>query len=413
MCVRGSISLEVVRLSFPASVAAGIVRGVNGVSRRTGRGLGTVLGGRVGLALNPRLLQRLARGRDAILVTGTNGKTTTTAMITAGWGHTVATNRTGANMPAGLVAALAQDANKRAVLEVDEAYLGRALDEIGPTVTVVLNLSRDQLDRATEVRSLAQRWQREFANGPRGVVVANASDPLVVYAVAGAPKVRWVAAPQAWREDTRSCPNCTQPLRFDETWSCACGLREPAATTTIDDDGAITIDGVSVALELHIPGFFNRVNAAFALTALAERGVPIRDAVERLMGIEAVAGRYEHRMWRGRRVRLLLAKNPAGAAALVAACLGTTDELWLSLNSGIADGRDPSWIYDAPFEQLAGRTVYCLGERRLDMATRLTYGGVDAVVVDDLATVTGRTADVTVIANYTAFRTMLAESSPC
>ena len=135
----------------------------NRLSRALGRGRGTVAGGRVGLALDPRLLGELARGRRVALVSGTNGKTTTTRMLVAALGgasRPVASNDTGANMPAGHVAALAGSApGTDAVLEVDEGYLGALIEDTDPRVVVLLNLSRDQLDRISEVRMLAERWR--------------------------------------------------------------------------------------------------------------------------------------------------------------------------------------------------------------------------------------------------------------
>src|SRR5580658_6162885 len=133
-------------------LAAVAVRTVNRVSRLTGRGSGTVVGGRVGMRIAPDLVTSLARGRTVILVSGTNGKTTTTSMIVAGWGGPVTTNETGANMPAGHVAALAQSRSEHVALEVDEAWLADTLASTRPHAVVLLNLSRDQMDRANEVR---------------------------------------------------------------------------------------------------------------------------------------------------------------------------------------------------------------------------------------------------------------------
>src|SRR5271154_2613026 len=147
------------RPSLRDAVATGAVRTVNRLSRLTSRGSGTVIGGRVGLVIAPDLLKKLARGRDIVLVSGTNGKTTTTAMIAAGWGEGTTTNATGSNMPEGHVAALAESKSPHVVLEVDEAWLGDVTRATKPRVVTLLNLSRDQLDRANEVRRLAERWR--------------------------------------------------------------------------------------------------------------------------------------------------------------------------------------------------------------------------------------------------------------
>ena len=89
------------------------------------------------------------------------------------------------------------------------------------------------------------------------------------------------------------------------------------------------------------------------------------------------------------------------------------DEVWVAINAQTADGKDPSWLYDAPFERLVGHNVRCLGERRLDLATRLEADGVVATVVDDLNVLTLSQGPVTLIANYTAFRQWMGESTPC
>ncbi|OYV58189.1 MAG: hypothetical protein B7Z69_10015, partial [Actinobacteria bacterium 21-73-9] len=134
------------------------VLAVNRLSRVLGRGQGTVIGGRAGLALDPTLLGELARGRTVVLVSGTNGKTTTTALVAAGWGGPVAVNDTGSNMVQGHVAALAGRPGVPAALEVDESWLPGIAAATRPAVVVLLNLSRDQLDRASEVRRVALRW---------------------------------------------------------------------------------------------------------------------------------------------------------------------------------------------------------------------------------------------------------------
>src|ERR1035437_8705868 len=139
-------------LSLRARVARVAVLVVNWLSRVSGRGSGTVAGGRVGLAICPNLLGQLAKDRIVILVSGTNGKTTTSAMAVTGWGSDVTANATGANMAAGHVAALVGSHHPRVVLEVDEAWLPDVVRSTRPAVVVLLNLSRDQLDRASEVR---------------------------------------------------------------------------------------------------------------------------------------------------------------------------------------------------------------------------------------------------------------------
>jgi lipid II isoglutaminyl synthase (glutamine-hydrolysing) len=393
----------------PDRFAAAAVTLVNAVSRALGRGEGTVVGGRVGLALDPHLLGAVARGRPVVLVSGTNGKTTTTAMVARGWGTAVATNDTGSNMREGLVAALAGTGRIPAALEVDESWLAGVAAQTRPRVVTLMNLSRDQLDRANEVRRVALRW-REMCATLDATVVANAADPLVAFAAETASRVVWCDVPTPWRRDAVSCPHCTRPIRWGPAgWSSPCGFAQPSATTTLRGDDLV-IDGARVELALSLPGAMNRANAALALTALAQVGVDPADAAGRLSGIAEVAGRYARRRWRGGDLRLILAKNPAGFAAALEECVTGEGALWIAVNDRVADGKDPSWLYDVPFEQLAGRVVTCLGERRLDLATRLDYGGVTVVVAD--APPDPPSGPVTLIANYTAFQEWNARTSP-
>jgi lipid II isoglutaminyl synthase (glutamine-hydrolysing) len=390
------------------------LQAVNWASRASGRGAGTVAGGRVGLAIAPHLLANLAQNRTIIVVSGTNGKTTTTALCVAGWGGQVATNDTGANMPAGHVAALAASSDVNVVLEADEAWLGDVVRSTKPTVVVLLNLSRDQLDRANEVRQMAERWRQCFLSSENAqvVVIANANDPLVVYAAIDAPNVRWCDVPTSWTLDSQSCPRCTLPLvRTSDSWSCSCGLGKPAITTSLD--AALHVGSQNGELSLSLPGEFNRANAAMAATALIEVGVGLAQSLPRMEAVTGVAGRYTLRSWHGQHVRLLLAKNPAGFDALLSTVPPGSSDVWVAINANVADGRDPSWLYDVAFEKLVGHRVWCFGDRRLDLATRLDYAGVDYQIAEDAPTISTDNATVDLLANYTAFQQWMAKTVPC
>jgi UDP-N-acetylmuramyl tripeptide synthase len=126
-----------------------------------------------------------------------------------------------------------------------------------------------------------------------------------------------------------------------------------------------------------------------------------------------VAGRFSLRRWRGHQLRLLLAKNPAGFTAMLNTVKDDGADVWVAINARIADGRDPSWLYDVPFERLRGHRVYCFGDRRLDLATRLDYAGVDYVVVRDEALLPPSSDVINVLANYTAFQDWRERSGPC
>jgi UDP-N-acetylmuramyl tripeptide synthase len=378
----------------------------------TGKGSGTVVGGRVGMKIAPDLVSSLARGRTVILISGTNGKTTTTSMVVAGWGGPVTTNETGANMPAGHVAALAESKEEHVVLEVDEAWLADTLASTRPSVVVLLNLSRDQLDRANEVRHLAERWRKalEAYHDDNLVVVANANDPLVVYAGEVRANTVWCDVPTSWLADALSCPKCTLAIsHVGSAWHCVCGFAKPVhVTTTLGDE--LVVDGNSVTLDLSMPGEFNRSNAAMALTALHSVNVDLDEAVRRVNAIQSVVGRFSVRRWHGHVLRLLLAKNPSGFAAMMATLPEDGSDVWVAINARVADGHDPSWLYDVPFEMLRGHRVHCFGDRRLDLATRLDYGQVDFVVVDNDELVPTSKETISLLANYTAFSDWLARS---
>ena len=402
-------------LSPRARVACVAVGVVNWLSRVSGRGSGTVAGGRVGLALCPDLLGQLAKDRIVLLVSGTNGKTTTSAMVVTGWGSDVTANATGANMTPGHVAALVGSHHPRVVLEVDEAWLPDVVRSTRPAVVVLLNLSRDQLDRASEVRQLAERWRQCFSDDQNEslVVVANANDPLVVFAASGAQRVRWCDVPTPWLGDATSCPRCTRPLAHENSaWGCTCGFSRPSTMTTTLLHG-LDVAGVHVDLALSMPGAFNEANAAMAVTALAEVGIAPHDAMPRINALSGVAGRFTLRQWGDHRFRLSLAKNPAGFAAILSTIDSDNVDVWVAINANIADGRDPSWLYDVPFESLRGHRVYCLGDRRLDLATRLEYANVDFRVVDDQSLLPVADAPVALLANYTAFSDWLEKSAGC
>jgi lipid II isoglutaminyl synthase (glutamine-hydrolysing) len=394
-------------------VAVGAVRSVNLASRLISKGSGTVIGGRVGLAISPKLLTSLARGRQIVLVSGTNGKTTTTAMISAGWRGEVATNSTGSNMPEGHVAALTSSSGSKAVLEVDEAWLADVTRSVSPQVIVLLNLSRDQLDRANEVRQLAERWRALCGELSNATVIANASDPLVVYAAESARDVVWCDVPTPWNMDATSCPKCTLPLHFaGDSWWSDCGFAKPT-TLEVSLARGLVIGGTKLDLDLSLPGAFNEANAGMALAALSHLGVDLTGALARINALTSVAGRFSIRRWHAHRLRLLLAKNPAGFAAMLDTIRPDTADVWVSINARIADGKDPSWLYDVPFELLRGHRVYCFGDRRLDLAARLEYGGVEYVVVGS-DTVLPTSADVVdVLSNYTAFQEWREKTSPC
>jgi UDP-N-acetylmuramyl tripeptide synthase len=410
------------KLPLRARVATTLGEAAGKVSRLTGRGDGSVIGGVVGLKLAPDLLRQLAADRQVVLVTGTNGKTTTTRLVAAAigaLGQEVASNAFGANMESGLVSALstAQDA-PYAVLEVDERYLPAMITQTGPRVVVLLNLSRDQMDRAAEIWLVARRWRDALAAAPQVRVVANADDPLVAWAAGSASSggpgrsVVWVAAGQRWHEDSWCCPECGSHLRRDELgWRCGeCGLARPHARWVLDGDTVIDADGVVHELRLALPGRANRSNAVMALAAAAIFGADVGQALPALRSVTSVAGRYTSVQRRGRTLRLLLAKNPAGWLEAFDVLERDGRPVLLAINAQLPDGKDTSWLWDVDYTVLDGLPVLVTGERATDLAVRLEAAGVGFQVVSDVEAAVDLVpqGNLDVIANYTAFQQIRA-----
>jgi lipid II isoglutaminyl synthase (glutamine-hydrolysing) len=394
-------------------VAAAATVAVSGASRHLRLGGGSVIGGRVGMAIDPDLLGTLASGVRCVLVSGTNGKTTTTRMLTAALGGSaeVATSSAGSNLPPGIAAALASaPGRKTAVLEVDEGYLPRVADAVSPDVVVLLNLSRDQLDRVNEVRMVAERWRDAVARMRAATVVANADDPLVVWAAGAVSphnKVRFVAAGGLWHDDAKGCPACGGRIVFGEdgAWSCTCGFSRPTPYAALTEKG-LEIQGKIVPVDLSLPARCNRANATMAAVAASVLGTDEAEAIAAIADLTEVEGRFAKVSHGGVSVRLLLAKNPAGWAELLDLLAPSKLPVVVGINARVADGHDPSWLWDVAFERLGGRRFVATGERAADLGVRLKYAGLPHAVVHDqteaLSAAGGH--DVDYVGNYTAFQ---------
>jgi lipid II isoglutaminyl synthase (glutamine-hydrolysing) len=412
------------KLPLRARLATSISGAAGRVSRLTGRGDGSVIGGVLGLRVEPDLLRLLAAGRQIVLVTGTNGKTTTTRLITAGLGalgQDVASNAFGANMVAGLASALGRSPQAPyAVLETDERYLPAVIAATSPRVVVLLNLSRDQMDRAAEIWLTARRWRQALESAEGCQVVANADDPLIAWAASAARRVTWVAAGQRWLDDSWCCPECGSHLRRDELgWRCGeCGFARPSTRWVLNGNAVIDDSGKTYELSLALPGRANRSNALMALAVAAYFGAAPERALPTLREVKSVAGRYTQVQRGGRTVRLLLAKNPAGWLEAFDVLAAPPVPVMLAVNAQGPDGKDTSWLWDVDYSVLRGRPVLVTGERRLDLAVRLEADEVPFELVDGIddalsrlpapgqpsGVSQGQHDELDVIANYTAFQ---------
>ncbi len=394
-----------------------LARGIGALSRRSGRGGGTTLPGRVLVRMAPDAIDRLAASLDqgSIVVSSTNGKTTTAGMIAgileADGRHPIH-NRAGSNMHWGVATALLEQSADEGLFELDEAWLPRVAPKLRPRLLVLGNLFRDQLDRYGELERLADEWAELVASLEGSCEFAlNADDPLIAdlgrdRELRRRPGVTYFGiedTSQALPElqhahDAKHCRRCGAPYSYERAfvghlghYRCPnCHADRPApdiAATEIELHGIsgshvrITTPEGELELDLPLPGLYNVYNALAAVAAGLRSGVPLDRVREGLESMRAVFGRVETIEVSGKPVSILLIKNPAGAnEVLRTLTLESSNggiDLWLALNDRIADGRDVSWIWDADFELLAGsvRRVICAGTRAPEMALRLKYAG--------------------------------------
>lgn len=400
---------------------AGRVAGV--ASRLARRGTGASIRGKVMLKLDPSALSKLLAGKRIAVVSGTNGKTTTTHFLAAALRESLpaGTNRLvhnadGANLHHGLASALSQHPDADiAILESDERVVGDVIRLGRPEVLVLLNFSRDQLDRHHEIKSLGRSWRTALADagqdGP--VVVANADEPLVVWAALAAKQVIWVDTSTTWTQDSSLCPECDANLiriqpdprsGLGGDWYCtSCDLARPKGDYRVESGTIVDWTQHVWDPQLSVPGVFNVSNAACALAAAELMGVDPRTALRGMRTVTSPAGRFGTARFGTTTARLLLAKNPAGWAEALP--LAQTQTVVLAIDSAAADGRDVSWLWDVDYERLAGRMVIATGRRAQDLAVRLRYAEVEYRCIPDLAAaLADHSEPVDVIATYTPFQ---------
>lgn len=370
-----------------------------------------MIGGLIALKIDPTLLDQLGKGRRSAVITGTNGKSTTTRMTAAALSTLgeVATQADGANMDAGIVAALSNRIHAPlAAIEVDELHVPHVCDAIYPEALVLLNLSRDQLDRVGEINMIERKLRACVAAHPDAVVIANCDDVLVTSAAYDAANVVWVAAGGGWAADAASCPRTGEPIVWEGShWrSMGSDFARPTPDWWLDDENLYGPNGLKLPLTLALPGRANRGNAAQAVAAAVAMGAKAEDAVAATATVQEVAGRYSTVEIGSHSVHMLLAKNPAGWQEALSMIDPTVDGLVIAVNGQVPDGEDLSWLWDVRFEHFEGVKVVVTGERGTDLAVRLTYAGVEHTLDPNplRAIASCPPGRVEVLANYTAFR---------
>jgi lipid II isoglutaminyl synthase (glutamine-hydrolysing) len=405
----------------PLTLEVALARAAAAISRLAGTGGGTTLPGKLLWKLDPGAVDRLA-GRlpqGSALVSATNGKTTTAAMVARILAPSVrlAHNRAGANLVSGVASALM--AARRAELglfEVDEAALPEVARRLRPRALALGNLFRDQLDRYGELELLAQRWRTTAAELPeQAVLVANADDPQLAYLAAeraarsratsvfGLDDPRHASTELQHAADSKWCVRCGTAYEYTAAYighlgdyHCpSCGHARPPLDLAAREISLNGLESVSFTLvtpegarrvELRVPGLYNVYNAVAAAGLARALGASL-DAIQAgLEGFSAAFGRFERIAAGDRALLVLLIKNPAGANEVVRTLVagGTPRLLLVALNDGIADGRDVSWIWDVDFEPLLNglERLISTGERAAELALRFKYAGFPEAAIE-------------------------------
>jgi UDP-N-acetylmuramyl tripeptide synthase len=400
-----------------------------GASRISRRGGGGALPGLLAEKLDPKLASRLSAqlSHGVILVTGTNGKTTTTKLIAAeleAHGERVLTNRSGSNLRRGVISSLIDASNLSGeidatigLFEVDEAWLRFVAADLQPDKIVVLNLFRDQLDRYGELDTLAGLIGDGIAS-TKAKIYLNADDPLVAslskyaarsdlvnyFGVEGLPAKS--TRRQVTPVDSDRCPVCKTELVFSRIfyshighYSCPNGdfsrpqpevsLTHVNESSDESSDFTAAITGKRYDFQLQLPGSYNLYNALAAIAVGYGHGIAIADLQTSINTTEAAFGRVERITIGNKTLLLLLIKNPAGFTQVLETFLSSKMKanILIIINDNLADGRDVSWLWDVPLEILSSTqpNIISSGIRATELTLRLKYAGIDSRSIEDLS----------------------------
>ena len=405
-------------MNFKAILAILLCKLLRLLSRLLHRG-GTAMPGRFALKLCPNLLARLSKNVRSVVITGTNGKTSSSRIVEQAFveqGRSYFANRSGANLLSGITTEFVMNCTlggkmkkEWAVIECDEAAAVKVFPQLQPQVVVVTNLFRDQLDRFGEVTHTLSNIRTAIEAVPQATLCLNADCSLcsslalslpnrVVYFGMEKGAVPSRAKPEL--SDATHCIRCKTEYEYDYIsyghlggFRCPkCGYARHAAAYAVTDvieqrssgtTAAFSIRGERRVVEINLPALYNVYNAVGALAAAMESGVGVDEAVRALASFQCGFGRMEAFRLGKADVRMMLVKNPAGCNQVIDYLENLHNRLVLAicLNDRGADGTDISWIWDAEFERLnsiAGRIekVIVSGDRAQDMRVRLKYAGI-------------------------------------
>ena len=393
------------------------------VIRLLGRG-GTAMPGKIALRICPNVLGTLSRGVRTILITGTNGKTTSARMIEQAFidcRRSYLSNKSGANLISGITAEFAMNSTlagrckkEFAIIECDEAASKTVLKYLKPEVIVATNVFRDQLDRYGEITHTLNNIIEGISHSPDSLLCLNADCSLIASIPEHVPNrtvffgidVPLENGDSAELSDAPHCIHCKTEYEYDYRtyghlggFRCPkCGYARPKVQYAVKEIASMDADSSSVTMDLNgrdlflhvnLPAVYNIYNAAGAAAALDAFGFQRAEIANALAGFDCGFGRMEKFDLEGTPGRMMLVKNPAGCNQVMRYLSALPDKAVLAvcLNDNDADGTDISWIWDADFERLATMgerlsRVYVSGKRFEDLRVRLKYAGVPKDIIE-------------------------------
>ncbi len=395
-----------------ARLASFFVRALN-------RGQATSLPGLLARKIDPQVLTKLSKKLDkgVIIVSGTNGKTTTTRLISnilKEANFTFIHNRAGANLLSGVTSSLLAKCSLTgklnqdwAIFEVDEATVPLVSKQTNPKVIVLMNLFRDQLDRYGELEKLAKLWRETINNLPSETkIILNADDPLISSIAVNNKNIYFYGINNenykiekiAESADSKNCPNCKEPLVYSALfyshigkYHCPkCGLKRPNLNISVEEiklnsfkniNLQIKQNGKLLNLEAYLPGFYNAYNVLAATAVGLNLNVSEDKIKQGIKNTKAAFGRLERFKFENHDALLMLVKNPTGFNEVIRLLEidGKKKKMIIALNDNIPDGRDISWIWDVNFERLIkiADYIFVAGLRSEELVLRLEYAGFD------------------------------------
>ncbi|MBR4456480.1 MAG: DUF1727 domain-containing protein [Solobacterium sp.] len=377
-------------------------------------GRGGSLPGELALRMDPKFITKIKFPEQVILVSGTNGKTTTSNLIAEALracGKTVVNNHRGDNLNIGIATTLAAACDENytihedaVVLEVDELTLYRQFHALHPRMLVITNFFRDQLDRAGEMETIIRKMI-ELVTDFEGDLVLNGDDPNVLRLADAAKKanVHFFSVNETIRSvnisdeagEGKFCPRCGKPLNYSYYQYSHIGrfrcpfdrfgdIRPDLCVTKVDFDRAV-FQAEGQTFHSFLNTIYGIYNCASVLCVLKTLGLPLGNADQVFRNYVLNEGRNEvFQLSCPCTVNLI--KNPTGANEVMKGITATSGEknICILLNDNDQDGHDVSWIWDAHFERLNDpliRTIVCCGTRPYDMALRLKYEGMEDKVL--------------------------------